>query len=191
MTENDAISALTRGDAKAFEFLFISYYERLVAFIITYTNDKMMSEDIVQQVFVNLWNNREKLYDVKSPRSYLYAMTYNYFVDEVKRKHKMNKLLEKIYEDALRDRIVESEEILEKRINKIKAVIETLPSKCAEIFKMNKVQGYRYKEIAEILGISLKTVENQMGIALKKIRRACQNDQLFLMIISKRVFYCF
>ncbi|OEK08954.1 RNA polymerase sigma-70 factor [Flavivirga aquatica] len=189
MNEKDAINFLRKGDKTAFKYLFELFYERLVAYIITYTNDKMLAEDIVQQVFVNLWNGRAKLNDIKNPKGYLYSMVYNLFIDSRKHEKKANKLLDTIYENALRERIKEDNRIIDLRIKKMNVAIETLPPKCKKILKMNKMQGYKYKEIAQILGISIKTVENQMGLAYKKIRKAFDKNPLILLLIrSKKIF---
>ncbi|GAA3604360.1 RNA polymerase sigma-70 factor [Flavivirga amylovorans] len=186
MNEKDAIKRLREGDKTAFKYLFELFYDRLVAYILTYTNDKMLAEDIVQQVFLNLWNGRAKLNEIKNPKSYLYTMVYNLFIDSRKHEKKVNKLLDNIYEKALRERIKEDKSLIDLRIKKMNAIIETLPPKCREILKMNKVQGFKYKEIAEILGISIKTVENQMGLAYKKVRKAFENPSLILFLIKSR-----
>ncbi|WP_303316244.1 RNA polymerase sigma-70 factor [Flavivirga abyssicola] len=183
MNEIDAVKAFKNGDKKAFKYLFELYYDRLVAYIVTYTHDKMSSEDIVQQAFVNLWKDRGKLDEIRSPKNYLYAIAYNRYIDSVTKEKRKTKLFDVVYERALRDRIEEDREVLDKRIEKMNSIISTLPPRCQEILKMNKVQGFRYKDIAETLGISVKTVESQMGIAFKKIRKAFEDDKLILLLL--------
>lgn len=189
MNELDAIKALRKGDENAFRYLFKLYYDRLVAYIVTYTHDQMSAEDIVQQAFIDLWDSRVKLDEFKSPKNYLYAIAYNRFIDSTKNNKRRNKLLDIIYERALRDRIDEDTEQLEKRVLKMNQIIESLPTKCKQILKMNKIKGLKYKEIAEIKGISIKTVEAQMGIAFKKIRIGFEKDNLilFFLRLSKSV----
>lgn len=186
MNDLEAVKALKKGDKLAFRYHFDQYYDRLVAYITTYSHNKALSEDIVQQAFINLWNDRSKLDESRSPKGYLYAITYNRYIDTVKKSKKREKLLDQVWERALRDRIEEDTETLEKRIQKMKNVIESLPPKCKEIIQMNKVQGIKYKEIAEQLGISVKTVESQMRIAFTKIREAFENNNLLLFFLFKK-----
>nr|WP_299070129.1 RNA polymerase sigma-70 factor [uncultured Allomuricauda sp.] len=186
MNDIEAVKALKRGDKLAFKYFFKSYYDRLVAYITTYTHDKMQSEDIVQQAFINFWDDRLKLDETKSPKSYLYAIAHNRYIDAVKKEEKRVKLLDQIWKNALQQRIEEDNETLEKRIQKMKKVIESLPPKCKEIIHKNKVQGIKYREIAEQMGISIKTVESQMRIAFNKIRDAFENDNFLLFLLFKK-----
>ncbi|MDO5970262.1 RNA polymerase sigma-70 factor [Flavivirga aquimarina] len=183
MNELEVIKRFRAGEESAFRYLFNLYYDRLVAYIAMYTHDKMSSEDIVQQAFIDLWNDRNKLDELKSPKNYLYAIAYNRFIDSVNKNKRQNKLLDQVYERALRDRINGDTEQLEKRIEKMNHIIESLPPKCKEIIIMNKMQGFKYKEIAEIMNISIKTVEAQMGIAYKKIRKGFEKDKLTLFFL--------
>lgn len=186
MDEINAVEALKKGDKLAYKFLFQTYYNRLVAYITTYSHDKTLSEDIVQQTFINLWVNREKLDDTQSPKGYLYAIAHNIYIDTINASKKKDVLMLEIWERALRDRIKEDSDIQEKRIQKIKVVMENLPPECRKIIHMNKIQGIKYKEIAMELKISIKTVESQMRIAFTKIREAFKDDNLLLFLLFKK-----
>ncbi|MCG2461681.1 RNA polymerase sigma-70 factor [Flavobacteriaceae bacterium F89] len=183
MNEIEAVKALKKGNKLAFKQIFEKYYNRLVTYITTYTHDKEQSEDIVQQTFINFWDDKLKLDENKSPKAYLYAIAYNRYIDSLNKDKRREKLLERIWEKALRDRILEDTEMLEKRIQKMKQVTDSLPPKCKEILHMNKVQGIKYKEIAEQLGISVKTVESQMRIAFTKIREGFEKDDFTLFLL--------
>ncbi len=183
MNELEVTKALKNGDENAFRHLFDLYYDRLVAYIVTYTNDKMSSEDIVQQAFIDLWNAKDRLEEFKSPKSYLYTIAYNKFIDSINSNKRHKILLGVIYEKALRDRIEEDNEVLEQRIVKMKKIIETLPPKCRKTLEMNKINGLKYKEIAEIMGVSIKTVESQMSLAFKKIRKGFESENLYLFLL--------
>ncbi len=182
-TDVEAVKMMRSGDKPAFRYFFNKYYDRLVAYIATYTRCKMQSEDIVQQAFINFWNDKLKLDDDKSPKSYLYAIAYNQYIDTVKREKKREKLFDQIWQRGLRDRIQEDTEAVELRIQKLRQVMESLPPKCKEIIQLNKVQGVKYKEIAEQKNISVKTVESQMRIAFTKIREAFKEDTLVLFLL--------
>ncbi|MBD0777592.1 RNA polymerase sigma-70 factor [Maribacter sp. ANRC-HE7] len=183
MDEINAVKALKKGDRLAYKYLFHAYYNRLVAYITTYSHDRTQSEDIVQQTFINLWINREKLDDTQSPKGYLYAIAHNIYIDAINASKKKDVIMIEIWERALRDRIEEDSDAQEKRIQKIKYVIETLPPECRKIIRMNKLQGIKYKEIALELKISIKTVESQMRIAFSKIREAFKDDSLLLFLL--------
>ena len=185
MTEQRAILALKKGDKKAFRFLFNLFYDRLVAYIITFTNNKMHAEDVVQQTFVDLWEDRNKLNDIRFPKSYLFSMAYYRYIDSIRKEKKKNEYIGDLWNTALRDRIEDdTEENLKIRIKRLNVIIETLPPKCKEIITMSKLQGYKYSEIAEILGISIKTVEAQMRVAFVKIRKAFEEDYIALIFIN-------
>ncbi len=186
MNDFEAVKALKIGDKQAFKYLFEKYYDRLVAYITTYTHDKVQSEDIVQQTFINFWADRQKLDGNKSPKAYMYAIAHNRYVDTLKKAKKREKLLDQIWERALRDRIQEDTDVLGKRIQKMKQIIESLPPKCKEIIQMNKIQGIKYKEIAKQMGISIKTVESQMRIAFTKIREAFKDDKPLLFLLFRK-----
>ncbi|MCK0131635.1 RNA polymerase sigma-70 factor [Flavobacteriaceae bacterium F08102] len=191
MDDIAAAKALKRNDKKAFKFLFDTYYDPIVAYILTFTHDKMKAEDIVQQAFVNLWEDRRKLDYVKSPKPYIYKIAYFRYIDSIKHDKKRNKLLDDIWHNTLVSTIEEDdEELLNQRIEKLREVINLLPPKCKEILILNKIKGLKYREIAETLGISIKTVENQMSKAFRKIRNALKEDPLFLFMLfaEKRYF---
>ncbi len=186
MNDIEAVKNLKKGDKVAFKYLFNSYYNRLVAYITTYNHNIYQSEDVVQQTFIKLWDNRQKLDEGQSPKGYLYAIAYNIYCDTLKNKKKQEKLMILIWERALRDRIEEDLDAKDKRIQKMRQVIEALPPKCKEIIQMNKIQGVKYKDIAKHMGISNKTVEAQMRIAFSKIREAFKDDKLFLFVLIKK-----
>lgn len=186
MDSEKLVVALKQGDELAFEFLFNRYYKSLVAFITTYTRSTELSEDIVQQSFILLWNKKEDLQLKGSPKNYLYTIAYNQFVDHYRKSKRKNDFLEEFRLEFLRNSIDENEELLEKRIEKLKIIIQKLPPKCKRILIMSRQQGLKYKEIADKLNISPRTVEEQVRIAFKKIRKAFEEDNLFLFFMFKR-----
>lgn len=168
--ELNYVLKLKRGDKDALNFFFNKYYNRLLAYVITYNHNKVAAEDIVQQAFIKLWLNRKKLDGSKSPKNYLYTIAYNLFIDSTKKNQKEQNYLNEVWKKSLEQVIEEDEQALESRIQKIKSLMGTLPPKCKEILHLNKVEGVKYKDIALRLGISIKTVESQMRIAFQKIR---------------------
>src|SRR5690606_41848339 len=101
---------------------------------------------------------------------YIYYITYRGIIDHYHETKRASLVLDALKRKALEVRIQEAEDVAALRIEKLRAVIDGLPPKCQEILKLNKIQGLKYGEIADVLGISVKTVESQMRIAYRKIR---------------------
>ncbi|MDP2887667.1 MAG: RNA polymerase sigma-70 factor [Bacteroidota bacterium] len=178
---------IRNGDEVAFNKAFDLYYSRLCFFADKILHDFDLSRSIAQQVFVDLWIKREKL-RIDSLQSYLYQSVRNAALDVLKHKKAESKYLsslEKEESGQLTDLIEEAE--LADRINR---AIQKLPEKCREIFVLCRFEELKYAEIAEKLNISVKTVEMQIGIALKKLRKELsdyQMIQLLTFIFSKKL----
>ncbi|RTE54302.1 RNA polymerase sigma-70 factor [Arenibacter aquaticus] len=157
---------LILGDEKAYDLLMDSYYQNLCTYAQSLCHDHSMAEDIVQNVFVTIWTNRKNINPKLSVKSYLYKSVYNEFINQY-RKNKPVIYLEKKYFEAI-DLVADIEpEELDGLINLMNAEIENLPSKCREIFLMNKKEGLTHTEISEYLNISIKTVEGHITRAFK------------------------
>ena len=177
--------SIKKGNREAFRILFDRYYKKLLDYAVTYTHDLHEAEDIVQQTFITLWNNRLKINTEKSIKSYLYRITYNTYIDIYRKQKRSDSFFNELKEQVLRERITEDPEILEKRITKLKNTIEILPEQCKKVLYLNKFENLKYKEISEQLDISIKTVESHMYTAYKKIRKAFEEDNLFLFFAYK------
>ncbi|MFY0712548.1 RNA polymerase sigma-70 factor [Seonamhaeicola sp. NFXS20] len=185
MQDLDLINAIKYNDENAFEVLFQKYYEDLVSYVTVFTYHKPTAEDIVQQLFITLWVKRRELNITKSVKGYLYTVAHRSYVDYYRSTKRKNALFDELKEQALRDSIKEDKEIVNKRIKKLKKIVDKLPPKCKEILRLNKLEGLKYQEIANRLNISVKTVESQMRIAYQKIREGFDNDSSVFIIISK------
>ena len=158
-------------DKEHFNQLFTDYYVNLYRFAYTYVKDSDISEEIVQEIFLLLWEKRNSLIISTSIRSFLYTSiknkALNYIRDEKTRIGHEN--------EFAREQSAKFTQILnfcerEELTQIIDQTIHELPKQCRIIFEMSKNENLTYKEIAQHLNISPKTVENQMGIALKKLR---------------------
>ena len=166
------IKALKHGESKAYTFLVDTYHYKLCVYAYGLTNDHDLSEDIVQNVFIRIWKNRLKLKDDFSVKGYLYKSVYNEFIDQY-RKQKSVLSLEKKYIDALSVLVEEeSESSLVKLIAIVKKEIEKLPPKCKQTFLLSKKEGLTNIEIAEYLGISIKSVEAHITKAFSILRKS-------------------
>ena len=178
------INALKKGDSKAYTFLVNNYHHKLCMYAFSLTNNHDLSEDIVQNVFMGIWKQRQKLKDDFVVKSYLYRSVYNEFIDQY-RKQKSVLALEKKYIDAL-STIVEQEDesSLERLINLVKQEIENLPPKCKRTFLLSKQEGLTNIEIAEYLNVSIKSVEALITKAFSLLREKVgdkMNGILFLI----------
>jgi RNA polymerase sigma-70 factor (ECF subfamily) len=178
-------TAFKKGEKNAFKALYNMYFDKLFVYINSYTNDRSLTQDIVQDTFVKVWNNKE-IFDIKqSLGGYLYKTAYHTFIDNYRKVQKNHKLLDTLAYKRMNDLIEEDKDEKDKKIKKIKEAIEKLPPKCKEIFLLSKYQGYKYNEIAEHLNISPKTVEAQMGRAFLIIRKEIKDDDCL------NLFLCF
>ncbi len=162
-----------QDDQKAFRELFDTYYHKLLNFAFFFLESSVAAEEVVSTVFINLWEKRIKLPEIKRLEAYLFTSTknksYSYLRD--------NKRLIQFRDiDAEGDFLVpvfenpETEMLSNEFREKIIEIIEELPPKCKMIFTLIREDGLKYKEVAELLEISIKTVEVQMGRALSKIK---------------------
>lgn len=166
------IRKMIEGDVDSFKYFFDKYYNELCNFVNIYLHDPVLSEEIVQDIFVYFWENKGKLKINTSVKSYLYSASkfksLNLLRDTKNQKRIVKNIgkTEPIQTIELADSDIDVEEF--KKI--LDAAIDQLAPKCREIFLLSKQEERSNKEIADRLGISIKTVENQMTIALKKLR---------------------
>jgi RNA polymerase sigma-70 factor, ECF subfamily len=168
--ETILIEGLKEGNVKIYDYLFHYYYSGLVVFVKKYIPDNDVAEDIVQEFFVKLWVNREKLNEIVSIKAYFFSAVKNRCIDYLRHevtKGKVEKqLLVKFQaETGIENLFIESE--LREQINN---AINKLPTVCREVFLMNRFEGLKPAEIAERKGISVRTVETHIGKALKILR---------------------
>jgi RNA polymerase sigma-70 factor (family 1) len=167
----------SQGSKEAFETIFKLYYKRLVVFAKKYAEDIEIAKDIVQDVFIHLFEKRSKIKINTSLKSYLYQSTRNACLNHIEQykihsKHHQNIALT-LKEETFKDQMEETE--LE---NMIYETIKKLPDQCQRIFNMNRIDGLKNQEIADKLKISKRTVETQISKALKFLREEL-SDILF------------
>lgn len=174
-SENNLFSGkLTEGDAKAFESFFKLYYSRLVLFANRFLNDIPASEEIVSDIFVMLWESGHEINFTGSVRSYLYRCVQNRSLNYLKHQQVENLYVNYLQKKHLLEdlSLTSDSAFMEKEMQlQIKTALDSLPEKCREIFIMSRFEHMKYKEIAEALELSPKTVERQIGIALDKLRK--------------------
>jgi RNA polymerase sigma-70 factor (ECF subfamily) len=181
-TEIELTTRIKNGDPAAFKELFFSYCQPLIRFAHRFLNDVPQSEDIVQDVFLKIWANRQHLNPQLNIKSYLYVAVKNHALKQLRHQKVRYKLEEKF--QFFPSRTPTPEEIFNTHEieSTVTQAIEELPERCRLIFSMNRFDRLTYSEIAEILDLSVKTIETQMGRALKHLRKRL-NHILQLMVL--------
>ena len=184
MTSNEKylFEEIKAGNKSAFENIFRLYYQDLCRFALRLSCSEPDAEEIVQDLFFKLWQNHKTMICPDSVKAYLFTATRNSVYNKIKH--------EKIKSSYIQDQNVDeydldSSELIENQeLNlRIESAINELPEKRREVFVLSKIDGLKYKEIAEKLNISIKTVENQMGEALKFLRDKLSSTELLILIL--------
>lgn len=171
-TENELIEALALHDEKALDILYNCYWQKMYIAAYNILKDRALSEDIVQEIFVRIWQNTRPL-DIKtSLLAYLLAATRYQVFTAIKKRTVRAEILKEIAQGFERFELPELQ--VEKKLTEmhIAHIVEELPAKCKTIYKLSRESHLSYKHISELLEVSPKTVENQISIALKRIRKA-------------------
>jgi len=166
------VKKMIEGDIDSFKYFFDKYYNDLCNFVNIYLHDKVLAEEIVQDIFVYLWGNKENLRINTSVKAYLFTASKLKSLNHLRDTRNQKRIIDQLGKSAASDTIDFDDSLVDtEEFRKIlDAAIEQLPPKCKKIFLLSKKEELSNKEIAEQLGISVKTVENQMTVALKKLR---------------------
>ena len=160
------------NDHQSFRQLFNYYYEKLFRVAFHFVKSDYIAEEVISELFINLWKKRNDLVDIRNIDTFLYYSTKNKSIDYL-RKIKRSKVvpIELAGEKSSAGTDPEAIMIEDEFRSKVNASILSLPPKCQLIYRMVKEDGLKYSEVADLLEISIKTVEFHMGNALKKLRK--------------------
>ncbi|QPH38513.1 RNA polymerase sigma-70 factor [Pedobacter endophyticus] len=175
-TGQDLIHIIEKGRPAVFTRFYTSYFQKLLLASDKYVKDVYVAEEVVQDVFLKIWEQPNRILAVRSIKSYLYKAVINASINYLNRQRNIGqhhlKLIAELSDDCVNDLEEENEIIL-----LLHREIERLPVQCRKIFKLSRFEHLKYKEIAAELGISEKTVENHIGHALKTLRNRFMNDK--------------
>ena len=169
MKSKDLIERLKSGDRCAFSQVYCRYYDTLFVYLSRFSTNKHEKEDSIHEVFLTLWEKRNDLHIHSSLSSYLSKSVYYNFMDTYRQKKIKNKCIAIIQNESKQSYIEIDSTDYQEKLDKVMIAVDGLPAKRKEIFLLNKYYGYKYKEIANSLNISVKTVENQLRFAKKKL----------------------
>ncbi|RAW00891.1 RNA polymerase sigma-70 factor [Pseudochryseolinea flava] len=162
---------MQKNGKQDFEALFKNYHRQLVNLAYNLLRDKDLAKDVVQEVFLKLWKNKDELHFGEQIHHYLFRATVHTAMNAIR----FQKKIVRIDDDPVIDTLTASEHrddisYTELEVN-VREAIDRLPPKCKTIYLLSRHEGLKYQQIADVLELSLKTVENQMGIALEKLRQ--------------------
>ena len=159
------------GEEAAFKALFTEHYKGMYSYACIILKDEVEAEEIIQNVFVRLWEKQTAIQIETSLKAYLYRMVYNDCMNHIKHKAVVIKFQkEKTY--VMKNETGNAEEkVASTQLNEqLSNALRELPEQCRTVFQLSRFEDLKYREIAVQLGISEKTVENQMGKALRLLR---------------------
>jgi len=180
----ELLTRLKNGDILAFDQLYELYSHKLFSFVFKILKNEAEVDDIVQEVFVKIWESRNKLEDYKLLNSYIFTIAYNNSIDLIRKRISNNKYLGHLKYSAsinFTPTIVSQIEYNELN-NQVEKLIANLPDRQKQVYLLHREEGLTYTEIAEKLGISKNTVENHMVKALKYLRQNMDNSLLINML---------
>jgi len=193
VTDNEIINSINQGNLLAFQQPYTQYYVGLCVYAKQFTKTKEVAEEVVQDVFLNLWEQKGHLNITSSLKAYLFASVRNRCLDYLKHLqvvHKFNEHYSHLLNEA-EDLYFFSREsgesllIADQLKKEVSEAIDSLPEQCRKIFMMSRFEGLKHQEIASSLGITKNTVQHQVSIALGKLREALKKYLIFFLPMLK------
>lgn len=182
-TDADLIMSLREGDSSAFTEIYHRYWKQLLAIAYLHSRDKTIAEEIVQEIFISLWNRRHELY-IDNVNAYLAtAVKLSVFKQQVRQKRR-DEIKEQV---AVPDTTSFDEEHIYTRFlqQQINGVVEVLPEKCRLVFKLSREEGLTIPEVAHRMGIAEKTAEAHLTKALKVLKLRLNRPYIWVLLLLK------
>ena len=188
-TNSELLSLLKEGDMVAFDMIYEKYCKRLYGFVIRYVKQKIDAEEVVQEVFIKIWENREKINVYSSFESYIFTISYNSVITLLRKR-----VLEKKYIEHLKSSQKEGafeliDEIYFNELNnKVNSLLNELTPRQREIFLLSREEGLTHDKIAQKLGISPNTVKNHLVATLSFLKLNI-DDRLIINVLFVYLFF--
>jgi len=178
--EEKLVKKIALGDHAAYRDIFLKYFPKVKYFIAHLVKSETDAEDLAQEIFVRLWENRAKLASVESFNSYIYRMAKNATFNYLEHKEVEKKYFEQLHEDETGESI--EDEIYARELELlVQLTVNRMPPQRKTIYQMSRDEGLKNEEIAAQLNITRKTVENHLNLALKEIRKTISLLALFFV----------
>lgn len=182
-SDDELMREIKADNMFAFDLLYRKYNKKLYKFGLSILKSTEESENLIQDVFLNLWENRRKVEKDASIKSYLFTIAYNSAITIIRKKSRESEFVEylmslqKIYEEPVNMELEYNE-----LTNKLDEIIKALPQRQKEVYLLHRIECLKYNEIAERMHISVNTVENHMSHALRTIREKLGNYSLLAIL---------
>lgn len=166
------IEQIRAGDESAFDALFTAWYSKLQAYAFSVLQNEVHAEEVVQTVFCRIWEKRRQWQVHTSMKAYLYGCVYHQCMDGLRRDKQVQKYQRHVLQSSTGGQVAPAsgKAELKELEAKLQYALSQLPDQCRAIFQLSRFGGLKYREIAEQLGVSVKTVEAQVSKALKHLR---------------------
>lgn len=188
--DHTLVQLLQKGNVAAFDSLFEVYSQKLYGFALKYFKNETDAEELVQEVFVKVWENRQTLKSDLSFKSYLFTIALNQIRKHFNKKATTIRYLESLQNDPeFSENQAIPEDNYESALRQINLIIEQMPPRRREIFMKSKLEGKSSKEIATELNISAGTVDNQVSEALRFIRTRLKSENISLLLFAVLFVY--
>jgi RNA polymerase sigma-70 factor (family 1) len=188
--DNELVDRLQKGNVEAFDMIYEKYSGKLYAFGLKYLRTIAEAEELVQSVFLKLWENSKKLNKESSFKSYLFTIAYNDICKIFRKRNYMQKFIsDSIFENPQSSFEIEEGIDYQSVLDRIQQIVDKLPERQKTIFLKSRQEGKSTKEIAKEVGLSAGTIDNYISESLKFIRIRLNNDNLLVVLLLSLFFF--
>lgn len=187
--DNELVERLQKGDVEAFDLIYAKYSGKLYAFGLKYRRSTDEAEELVQSVFLKLWENATNLKKESSFKSYLFTIAYNEMCKLFRKRNYQLKFIEEtLYENSQYSTEIEDGIDYQSVLEWVQQIVDRLPERQKTVFMKSRQEGKSSKEIAKEVGLSPGTVDNYISEALKFIRSRLKNESLPVLLFFSLFF---
>ena len=181
--DHSVLLLISIGDEKAFRILFDHYKDRFYYVVLKMTGLEDIAEETVQEVFINIWRQRESLSEIKDPDAYFFTIVYRQVYRFYKKQAMEKKLMQFVSESSESKNFTDENVLAKERERFINEAIARLPTQQKIVFELSKLEGLSREQIAEKLEISPNTVRNHMAEGMKSVRAYLKNSLLHSIVL--------